>query len=295
MRIAPSVVGSGSAAAASGSGVLERRFAQARAGPAPRCAGRRRGCPPPRRRSRRSRSPGRCARSLEFARPSTGRRLRRAASPRRSSGRGSPRSKRLGFLAEERQQQELLLTRGQARRLFPDRVELDRGLVLVDALGHERDRPLHRRVDLARRRPEASVEKRAQLVDDGLIAARGQDVDDRLRGEDLPDRGCDRRRSRLAADNGQLLEDVVEAVGRSVGAQPRVDRGDEPRRQLVLRCPHGDVRGQRRDGVVADELVDDLGRLPERLDVDAAVDARRPSSALASASPETRCSVSAIG
>ena len=88
-------------------------------------------------------------------------------------------------------------------------------------------------------------------------------MDDRLRGQDLSDRRGDRRVSGLLADHGELVEHVVEPVGRAVSPQPSVDRGDEAGRQLVLRGPHGDARRKRRHGVFADELVDGLGRLPE--------------------------------
>ncbi len=96
-------------------------------------------------------------------------------------------------------------------------------------------------------------------------------MDDRLGREDLTDRRRHGRRPCLLANHGELLEDVVEPVARAVRSEPRVDRRDKARRQLVLRGSDGDVRGERRNRVVADELVDDLRRLPERLDVDAGV------------------------
>ena len=98
-------------------------------------------------------------------------------------------------------------------------------------------------------------------------------MDDRLRREDLADRCGDRRRAGLAADHDQLVEDVVEAVGGSVRAEPGVDRRDEARRQLVLGGAHRDSRRERGHGIVADELVDHLGGLPEDADVDSTVHA----------------------
>ena len=87
---------------------------------------------------------------------------------------------RLCLRAEECQEQELFLARSETGCVAADRVEIGGRPVLLHALGDERDRSLNRRVDRARRRPESSVEECAQLVDDGLVAARRQDVDDRL-------------------------------------------------------------------------------------------------------------------
>ena len=68
---------------------------------------------------------------------------------------------RLGLLVEEGQQEELFLACGKADRVFADRIEIGGGLLTGDSLRDERDRSLHGRIDRARRRPEASVEKRA--------------------------------------------------------------------------------------------------------------------------------------
>ena len=103
---------------------------------------------------------------------------------------------RLGLLAEEREQEQLLFARGEPGRVVPDRVEVGRRLLWRGRLGDERDGTLDGRVDLARRRAEAAVEQGAQLVDDRLIARRREDVDDRLRGQDLSDRSGDGRRIR---------------------------------------------------------------------------------------------------
>jgi hypothetical protein len=61
----------------------------------------------------------------------------------------------------------------------------------------------------------------------------------------------------------------------------------------VLRGAHGDPRRERRDRLVADVLVDESDA-SQSGDVDVAVEAEA-GERLASASPETRCSVSAIG
>ena len=48
-----------------------------------------------------------------------------------------------------------------------------------------------------------------------------------------------------------------------MGAQVRVERGDEARRKVVLGGAHGDPRRERRERLVTDVLVDDVRRLPE--------------------------------
>ena len=102
---------------------------------------------------------------------------------------------------------------------------------------------------------------------------RREHVEQRLRAEDLPDRRRERRRADLRADAGELVEHLVEPVAGGLGAQARVDARDEARGQSVLGCADGDPRRERRDRLVADVLVDDLRGLPERVDVDARVEA----------------------
>ena len=178
---------------------------------------------------------------------------------------------RLCLLSEERQQEQLLLARGEALRVLANVVELERLLDFVVRAGDERDGPLDGRVDLPRWSAETPLEQIAQLVDDRLVAGRRENVDDRLRREDLADRCGNRRRTGLAADHGQLVEDVVEAVGGPVRAEPGVDCRDEARRQLVLGGAHRDPRREGGDRIVADELVDHLRGLPEDADVDSTV------------------------
>ncbi len=179
---------------------------------------------------------------------------------------------RLGLLSKEREQQELLLTRGETFRLLPNRVQVDDGVAGRMTFRKQGDSPLHGRVDLPGRRAKSAVEKRAQLVDHGLVARRREHVDESLGSEDLADRSGDRRRAGFAANHGQLVEDVVEPVTRFVCAQTRIDRGHEPGGELVLGGAHGDVRGQGGHRRIPDELVDDLRRLPESRDVEAAVE-----------------------
>jgi hypothetical protein len=53
-----------------------------------------------------------------------------------------------------------------------------------------------------------------------------------------------------------------------------VERCDQARRQMVLRCAGRDPRGERRHRLVADVLVDEVGGAPERGDVDAGAQAQ---------------------
>ena len=73
----------------------------------------------------------------------------------------------------------------------------------------------------------------------------------------------------------QLVEHLVDPVAGAVGPEVQVERGDEPRRQAVLGSACGDARRDRRDGLVADVLVDELRGAPERVDVDAGVEVER--------------------
>ena len=88
------------------------------------------------------------------------------------------------------------------------------------------------------------------------------------------DRRRERRRARLLADPVELLEHLVEAVVGAFRAERRVDPGDDARREVVARGEHRDARHERRHELVADVLVEEVGRLPERVDVDAGVEAR---------------------
>src|SRR5262249_56288343 len=70
---------------------------------------------------------------------------------------------------------------------------------------------------------------------------------------------------RLDADALDLLEDLVEPVGRAARAELVVERGHEPDRDLSLRGSDGEVRAKRRDGRVAHVVVDELGGSPDRI------------------------------
>ena len=182
---------------------------------------------------------------------------------------------RFGRLAEEREQEQLLLAGGEAFGRLADLVQVDRRLEHRLVAAHEPDGAQDCVVDLRGRRPEPPGEQRAELVDHGLVAARREDVDQRLRGQDLSDRRGERRPAGLRADPHELVDDLVEPVAGSGRAQILVERRDEARRQAVLRGASGDPRRDRRDGLVADVLVDDVGHLPESVDVHAGVEVGR--------------------
>jgi hypothetical protein len=82
-------------------------------------------------------------------------------------------------------------------------------LALCCSVAEELHRALDHRIDLARWRAVTTLEEIAQLVDDDVPALRREDVEERLRAEDLPDRRGERRPAGLAPDVVQLLEDVV--------------------------------------------------------------------------------------
>ncbi len=138
------------------------------------------------------------------------------------------------------------------------------------------DRALDRRVDRLRRHAVAALDELAELVDDGAVAPRLEHVQERLRGEDLADRRRERRPARLGADAPDLLEHLEQPVGGGVRAEMDVERRDEAGREVVLGRAHGDARRDGRDRLVADVLVDDVGGLPELVDVEPRRVARAP-------------------
>ena len=113
----------------------------------------------------------------------------------------------------------------------------------------------------------------AQLVDHRRVPVRGQDVEEGLRGDDLPDRRGERRRTDLFAHPADLVDHLVQAVARGLRSQLHVERRDEADRKLVLRGANGDARRERRDGLVADVLVDEVRGIPQLLHVDPGLEA----------------------
>ncbi len=90
-------------------------------------------------------------------------------------------------------------------------------------------------------------------------------MQERLGGEDLTDRRCERRPSGLRAHPADLLEHVQQPVRGGVRAEVHLERRDEPGRKVVLRRPHRDARWDRRHRLVADVLVDDVRGFPQLL------------------------------
>ena len=86
--------------------------------------------------------------------------------------------------------------------------------------------------------------------------------------ENLADRSRERRKPRLGANASDLLENVEQAVGRAMRAKVNLERGDEAGGKVVLRGANGDAGRDRRDRLVPDELVDDVGGLPELVHVE---------------------------
>src|SRR5205085_830083 len=86
---------------------------------------------------------------------------------------------RLGLLAEEREQQQLLLRGGDALGLFAKLLEVD-GLRVLMAVCEQVDRTPERGVDGRGRPSEATLDKVAQLVDHRRIAVRRENVEERL-------------------------------------------------------------------------------------------------------------------
>ena len=118
---------------------------------------------------------------------------------------------RLCLLAEEREQEQLFLARGQTACLGSQRVEIDGRFGLAAEV---LDRTGERRVDGTGRAAEAPADQIAQLVDHRRVAVRREHVQQRLRSDDLADRSGERRRADLLAHPADLLDHLVEAVAR---------------------------------------------------------------------------------
>src|SRR5207237_10325178 len=153
---------------------------------------------------------------------------------------------RFGLVAEEREQEQLLLARGELLRLDAQLLEVDRLLLGGRTAGDELHRAAHRGVDRAGRAAEAALDESLQLVDDSLVARGREDMQEGLRAEDLADRRRERRPADLLADPGELVEHLVEAVAGAEGPELAVQRGHEAGRQPVLGGAHGDAWRERR-------------------------------------------------
>jgi hypothetical protein len=180
---------------------------------------------------------------------------------------------RLGLLAEERQQEKLLLARGNAVRFLAQLVDLLRGFLGSNgAVSDELHRSAHDGIHLARRRAVAALDQVAQLVDDDVPALGGEHMEERLRPENLPDRRCKRRPAGFGPDLVELVENVIEPIRNATRPQLVVQLGDEARRQAMLGSSHGDPRRKRRNGLVSQRFVHELRAAPERRHVHARVE-----------------------
>src|SRR3954447_24887111 len=97
-----------------------------------------------------------------------------------------------GALAEQPEQQQLLLARREAlglRARLVERRDVQRRRLRVAG---EPDGAAHVRIDRSGRRPPLALEQRAHLVDHDRVPRRREDVQQRLGAEDLPDRRRER-------------------------------------------------------------------------------------------------------
>ena len=141
-----------------------------------------------------------------------------------------------------------------------------------------------------RARPRSSSTTVLVAVADEHVAAAPAS---RGSGRSAPRAAASRPRSRICC---QLVEHLVEAVAGGVRAQLGVEQRRRARRAGGAPAARTAIRGgERRDRLVADVLVDELRRLPQRVDVDARVEpeARRAPARLPR--PRRGASVSATG
>src|SRR5204862_4498879 len=109
---------------------------------------------------------------------------------------------------EEREQEQLLLARGEALRLVAELVQVRRRPLRPCAVRDQLDGPPDGRIDRSGRAAVAALDQVAELVDDGLVTGGGEHVKERLRGEDLADRRGERRPADLLAYPCELVEDL---------------------------------------------------------------------------------------
>ena len=179
---------------------------------------------------------------------------------------------RLRLLAEHCEQHQVLLARGQPVGGVEHVLGARRILFEGWCAGRQQpDGTLDSRLDRRRSLAVPAFDEQPELVQHGAVAPRREDVQQRLGGENLPDRCRKRRPARLGADAADLRERVEQTVSRRVGAQVHVERRHEACREVVLGGADGDAGRDRRHGLVADVLVDRIGCLPERVCGDARV------------------------
>src|SRR5581483_6955753 len=105
---------------------------------------------------------------------------------------------RLRVVGEEREEEQLLLARSEAARALAQRAQVRRRRLGTRAEPFDGAR--ERGVDRSRRLTEAAADEAAELVDERAVPVRAEHVHDRLRRDDLADRGSERRRSGVDAN-----------------------------------------------------------------------------------------------
>ena len=202
---------------------------------------------------------------------------------------------RLGLVTEERQQEQLLLARREALRVLANVVELERLLDFLVRAGDERDGTLDGRVDRSRGRSELPLEQIAQLVDDRLVARCRENVDDRLRREDLADRA--RRPAASRPRRGSRSSSSRTSSRRSAAPCARSRVSIAATRPAGSSCWAARTAIRGASGVTGSSPTNSstISAACQRTPMSTPLSIPAPASALAAASPETRCSVSAIG
>ena len=204
-------------------------------------------------------------------------------------------SRSLGLLAEHREQDEILLARCEPFRSFADVLGARRILVeTAAAAGDERHRARDGLLDRRGRRAVGTFDQHPELVQDRAVATGGEDVEERLRGEDLADRRRERRPAGLGPDAHHLGERVEQAITGGVRAEVNVESCDKACRKVVFGGANGDAR---RTGATGWSPMCSSTRshASQSGAVSTPVSRPRPWSASTSDSPETRWSVSASG
>ena len=184
----------------------------------------------------------------------------------------APAAKRLDqprrVVSEEREEQQVLLARSSAGARLQV-VHVGRLLGRPVVVG-ERSRDVG---DLHRRRAVPAAQEPAHLGRCIRPSARREHVAHGLHGEDAADRLRERGHAAVLAHPRQLVEHLVQAVGRIGRAKAGVDLGHEPDRDPVERRPQGDPRRDRkRRHLRGDVVVDEPRRCPDLCGVDAVLD-----------------------
>ena len=200
------------------------------------------------------------------------------------------------LLAEQPEQQQLLLARREPLRLRAQLVE--RGHAEIAA---SRDRPCARRRGGCPRRSRPAACPSSARKARASRRRRSSSGSQRGRSAAPGSRGSGRSAPRAAASRprrGSRTTSASTSSSRSPADCARRFASSAATRPAGRSCSAARTaiaRRERRHRLVADVLVDQIRRLPELLHVDTRTSRPRPASASARLSPETRCSVSATG